>query len=54
LLPVDVFWVMTPYSVVVGYQHFRGLRCLRLQGDLWSAGILPQHYTALQPRRHRF
>jgi len=32
---VEVFWVVTPCSIVVGYQCFRG----------------PQHYTASQPRR---
>jgi hypothetical protein len=24
MFQVDVFWVVTPYSVVVGYQRFRG------------------------------
>jgi hypothetical protein len=27
---VEVFWVVTPCSVVVGYQLFRDLCCLRL------------------------
>jgi hypothetical protein len=30
---VEVFWVVTPCSVVVGYQRFGGTCCLRLQGD---------------------
>jgi len=44
---------VVPYSVVVGYQHFRGPCCLPSSGwsDLWNVGILPQHYTAPQPRR---
>jgi len=42
-----VFWVVTPCTVVAGYQHFRGSM------DLWNVGILPQHYTASQPRRPR-
>jgi len=28
----EVFWVVTPCSVVVGYQRFGGPRCLHLQG----------------------
>jgi len=32
-----VSWDVTPCSVVVGYQRFRGP---------WNVGILPQHYTA--------
>jgi len=27
---IEVFWVVTPCSVVVGYQHFGGPRCLQL------------------------
>jgi len=27
-----------PYSVVVGYQHFRGLCCLHLQGEVARMG----------------
>jgi hypothetical protein len=33
IFQVQVFWVVTPCSVVVGYQRFAGLRCLHLQGD---------------------
>jgi len=31
LFQVDVIWVETPCSVVVGYQRFRGQCCLHLQ-----------------------
>jgi len=31
---IVVFWVVTPYSVTVGYQHFRGPCCLHLQDDM--------------------
>jgi hypothetical protein len=41
-LNVEVFWVVMPCSVVVGYQHFGGTCCL-----------LPQHYTVSQPGRPR-
>jgi hypothetical protein len=34
LLQVEVFWVVTPDSVVVGYQRFGGLYCSYLQGKL--------------------
>jgi len=53
---------VTLCSVVVGYQRFRGPCCVHLQVrwsedegsmDLWNVGILSQHYTASQPRRHR-
>jgi len=52
---VEDFWVMTPCSVVVGDQRFRGPCCLQLQGsmDFWNVGILPQHYMASQPRSPR-
>jgi hypothetical protein len=33
MFQVDVFWVVTPSSVVVGYLCFGGLCCLHLQGD---------------------
>jgi hypothetical protein len=38
---VEVFWVVTPCSVVVGYHRFRGPCCLHLR----NVDILPQHYT---------
>jgi len=37
MFQVEVFWFVTPYSVV----------------DLWNVGILPQHYAGSQPRRPR-
>jgi len=52
--PVQVFRVVTPCSVVVGYQHFRSLHPEDgASMDLWNVGILPQHYTAWQSRRPR-
>jgi len=44
IFQVKVLGVMTPCSVVVGYQRFM---------DLLNVGILPQHYTASQPSRRR-
>jgi len=44
---VEVFWVVTPCSVVVGHRRFGGPCCLR------NVGILLQHYTASQPRGPR-
>jgi hypothetical protein len=39
-IQIEAFWVVTPCDDVVGYQHFRGPRCLHLE-----------HYTASQPLR---
>jgi len=52
---VELFWVVSPCSVVLGYQHFTGSCCLHLQGKvgLWNNGILREMYTVSQPRRHR-
>jgi len=33
-----VFWVITPCSDVIGYQHFRGSSCLHLQGQVNGTG----------------
>jgi len=33
-----VFWFVMSCSVVVGYQHFRGPRCLHLQGEVTCIG----------------
>jgi hypothetical protein len=35
---VVVFGVVTPFSDVIGYQHFGGLRCLHLQGEVGDGG----------------
>jgi hypothetical protein len=49
MMQVEVFWVVTPYSVVVGYQRFRGPCCLHLQGevkwwrpcsDMWNLSLM--------------
>jgi hypothetical protein len=32
---VEVFWVLTPCSVVLGYRRFRGPCCLHLQSSPW-------------------
>jgi hypothetical protein len=51
---VEVFWVVTPCSIAVENPY-----CLHLHPedggsmDLWIVGILPQHYTASQPRKPR-
>jgi hypothetical protein len=56
LISVANFWVLMAlkdevevFCVVVGYQDFGG-PCFV---DLWHAGVLPQNYTASQPRRPR-
>jgi hypothetical protein len=38
MIQVEVFWVVTPCSTVVGYQYFRGPCCLHLQGEVHGAG----------------
>jgi hypothetical protein len=51
---VKFFWVVTPCSVAVGYYRFIRTCCLHLsRRNLRNFGILPQHYTAWQPRRPR-
>jgi len=40
---VEVFWVVTPCSVVVGYQCFRRRCCLHLQGEVTSPWRWRQH-----------
>jgi hypothetical protein len=63
MLRVEVSWVLTPCSFVVGYQCFgrpyRLILHLLLHPDyagsmaVRNVGKLPQHYTALKPRRLR-
>jgi hypothetical protein len=38
-----VFWVVMPCSDVVGYQPFRRLHCLQLQGEMKMV-LLPHYY----------
>jgi len=38
---VVVFWIVMPWSYVVGYWCFRGLCCLHLQ-DEWSRRLQPE------------
>jgi hypothetical protein len=33
---VEVFWVVTPCNVVLGYQRFGGPCCVHLQGESGS------------------
>jgi len=33
---VEVFWVLTPCNVAVGYQRFGGACCLHLQGEVFT------------------
>jgi len=58
LFEVEVFWVVTPCSVVVGYQCFWGPSCLHCEDGgskvLWNIGILLQLYMVSQPRRPWF
>jgi hypothetical protein len=45
---VEVFWVVTPCSVVVGYQHFRGPCCLKLEGEVkagWASEMLVSYHN---------
>jgi hypothetical protein len=37
-IQVELFWVVMLCGVVVGYQHFRWLCCLHLEGEVTGAG----------------
>jgi hypothetical protein len=41
---IEVFWIVTPYSDVVGYQRLGGLCCLHLHPDSLSLVLLPYIY----------
>jgi hypothetical protein len=50
MFKVEVFWVVMPCSVMVGYQHFRGPCCLHVQGEVAGMGgnsidISLHHFT---------
>jgi hypothetical protein len=48
-IPLAVFWVVTPCSDVVGYQHFKRTMLPPSSGTLVS--YMPHHYTVSQPRK---
>jgi len=39
MFQVEVFWVVTPCSVVVGYHRFGGPCCCHLQGGVKMAAV---------------
>jgi len=39
-IQAEFFWVMTPCGTVIGYQSFRGLCCLHLQGGIGGSMVL--------------
>jgi hypothetical protein len=45
MFQVEVFWFVTPFSVIIGYQRFRGPLHPEAGGstDLCNGGIPPQH-----------
>jgi len=48
-IKIAVFWVLTPCSDVVGYQHFGGPCCSHLQSKVvvkaaWSSEMLVCHH----------
>jgi len=51
MFQVKVFWVVTPCSVVVGYQCLRGPCCLHLQGEVAGQDGRKQH--RYKPRLER-
>jgi hypothetical protein len=59
-IQLEVFWVVTPCSVVLGKQRFRGPCRLHLQDEDGggmvprNVGTLSQHYMKSQLRRSRF
>jgi hypothetical protein len=48
-IKVDVFWVVTSCSVVVGYRHFRGQCYLLKMEEAWTSEVLVFYHIT---RRH--
>jgi hypothetical protein len=52
IFQAEVFWIVTPCSVVVRYQCFRVLHTEDIGSmDLCNVGILLQHDVVSQPKR---
>jgi hypothetical protein len=52
MFPDGVFWAVTPCSVAVVYQHFRGPCCLHVDSEpAWTSESLVPTATTSQPRR---
>jgi hypothetical protein len=43
MFQVELFWVVTPCSVVIGYQRFRGPCFLHLQGEVSYHNTTERH-----------
>jgi hypothetical protein len=41
MIQVEVFWVATLYSAVVGYHHFRGSFCPATHSYIWANFLVP-------------